>query len=316
MSTATFLRLVWLALFAAGTALAWWLAPAGVRGYAWIGGIVLPAIGTASVLALEFALAAWLDPRAPRASLPHVLAVWWREVRVSWRAFGWAQPFAASFPEPPLMRDPARPAVLLVHGYVCNRAVWRPLLASGQLAHCNVATVNLQPVFGSIDGYADLVATAVKRLRAASGAAQVVLIGHSMGGIAIRAYLRRHGADAVARVITIGSPHDGTVLGKLGQGVNARQMARGSDYMRALAAALTPALRAKFVCLATRDDNLILPRASALLPGARHVVFDRVGHLALIEDARVWQTLAQLVTEPETTRVIPSEARNLGASKG
>ena len=192
-------------------------------------------------------------------------------------------------------RDPHRPAVLLVHGYLCNRAVWRPLLASRALAHCNVATVNLQPVFAPIDAYADAIASAVQRLRAASGAARVVLIGHSMGGIAIRAYLRKHGDEHVARAITIGSPHAGTVLGRLGHGVNARQMARGGAYMAALQAALTAAPRAKFVCLASRDDNMIIPRASALIPGTRHVVFDRVGHLAMVEDARVWRALAELV---------------------
>jgi hypothetical protein len=43
--------------------------------------------------------------------------------------------------------------------------------------------------------------------------------------------------------------------------------------------------------VATRDDNLIVPRSSPLLAGARHVLLDRVGHLAMIEDKRAWQVL-------------------------
>jgi triacylglycerol esterase/lipase EstA (alpha/beta hydrolase family) len=295
MKASTLLRLWLTATFVIGTLLAAWLLPAQARGWAWAVGVLLPFALAAVVLAIEFLLAAALDPRAPRATAAHVLAVYAREVGVSWRMFLFEQPFRATFPEPPIERDPHRPAVLLVHGYLCNRAVWRPLLASRALAHCNVATVNLQPVFAPIDAYADAIASAVQRLRAASGAARVVLIGHSMGGIAIRAYLRKHGDEHVARAITIGSPHAGTVLGRLGHGVNARQMARGGAYMAALQAALTAAPRAKFVCLASRDDNMIIPRASALIPGTRHVVFDRVGHLAMVEDARVWRALAELV---------------------
>jgi pimeloyl-ACP methyl ester carboxylesterase len=298
MTTANVLRLWLVAAFAIGTLAAAWLLPEEARGWAWGGGVALPLGFIAAVLAIEFLLAALLDPRSPRASAAHVLAVWWREVRVSWRMFLFEQPFRARFPEPPIERDSHRPAVLLVHGYLCNRAVWRPLLESRALAHCNLATVDLEPVFGSIDAYADRIAAAVDRLRAASGAAHVILIGHSMGGIAIRAYLRRYGDGQVARVITIASPHAGTALGRLGHGANARQMARGSAYMAALEAALTPALRAKFVCLATRDDNMIIPRTSPLMPGARHVVFDRVGHLAMIVDPRVWQALAEAVATP------------------
>lgn len=299
MSTANVLRLWLAAAFAVGTLTAAWLLPGEARGWAWAGGVALPLGFIAVVLAFEFLLAALFDPRTPRASAARVLAVWAHEVCVSWRMFVFEQPFRADFPEPKLERDPHRPAVLLVHGYLCNRAVWRPLLQSRVLAHCNVATMNLEPVFGSIDAYADRIAAAVDRLRAACGAARVILIGHSMGGVAIRAYLRRHGDAHVARVITIASPHGGTLLGRLGHGVNARQMARSSAYMAALEAALTPAMRAKFVCLATRDDNMIIPRTSPLLPGARHLVFDRVGHLAMVVDPRVWQALAEAVAMRE-----------------
>src|SRR5262245_48255790 len=138
--------------------------------------------------------------------------------------FTWNQPFASTFPEQPLVRDPQRPAVLLVHGYMCNRAVWRPLLRSGRLRECNVATVNLEPVFGPIEKYGEVIARAVEALRAATGAARVTLVCHSMGGLAARAYLHAHDNDVVERVITIATPHNGTIFGAFGSGHNARQM--------------------------------------------------------------------------------------------
>lgn len=267
-----------------GTAARWLAAAAGAA--------AVPVLLTAGALGAELIVDAIADPRQPPRGLANALRVWLGETGASLRAFCIRQPFGADFPEPRIVHDKDRPALLLIHGYVCNRAAWRPLLEAGALARCNVATVDLLPVYASIDDYAPLIDTAVERLRAASGAPAVVLVAHSMGGLAARAYLRRFGAAAVARVITIATPHAGTRFAPLGNGPNARQMRPGSDWLRALDAALTPALRARFLSIAGTDDNLILPRASALLAGARHASIDGVGHVAALEDRRVWGIIA------------------------
>jgi pimeloyl-ACP methyl ester carboxylesterase len=298
MTLATFLRLGLVVQLAAGLAVALWLLPQDVQWLALPIAILLPLLGTGVVLAIEFAIGALADRRTPALRLQEQIAIWWEETVISTRMFYFALPFAARFPEPRLVRDAGRPAVLLVHGYLCNRAVWRALLDSGELGAANVATVDLEPILGPIDQYADVVRDGVERLRAATGASQVVLVGHSMGGLALRVYLRKFGDAAVSKVITLATPHQGTVFGPLGIGANSKQMAVGSAFMQELARALTPALMAKFVCVATRDDNLVVPRSSPLLSGARQVVRDRVGHLALIEDTRAWRTLRDEVHAP------------------
>ena len=296
MSLATLLRIALVVQLAAGTLLARWLLPAGSPWWQALAlAPLLPAAGTFIVLGIELAVGALVDPRRPRSSLANVLRVWTGETGCSLRVFCWRQPFASSFPEPPLADDPQRPALLLVAGYLCNRAVWKPLLDSGQLAGCNVATVNIEPVFGPIDRYADEIDSAVKRLQQATGARQVTLVGHSMGGIASRAYLRKHGDAAVAHVITLASPHHGTVFGRLGHGANAHQMARGSEFLSTLAGAETAERRRRFTCIATADDNLVVPRSSPLLPDAGHHVIDGVGHLALTEDPRAWRLVRQAI---------------------
>jgi triacylglycerol esterase/lipase EstA (alpha/beta hydrolase family) len=291
MKLANFLRVGLLLQLGLGTLLAWWLLPERLEWLALPLALLVPPVGTAVVLAIEFIVGAIADPRTPPLPLGETIPVWWAETLISLRVFSFTQPFAARFPEPPLVHDPQRPAVLLVHGYLCNRAVWRALLGSGKLAHCNVATVDLEPIFGPMDEYADVVRAAVEKLRAATGAAQVTLVGHSMGGLAIRVYLRKFGAAAVRKAITLATPHYGTLFGPVGAGANAKSMAGKSAFMRDLEHGLSPALVAKFVCVATRDDNLIVPRSSPLLAGARHVLLDRVGHLALVEDPRAWQLL-------------------------
>ena len=46
-------------------------------------------------------------------------------------------------------------------------------------------------------------ASAVEKLRRETGAARITLVCHSMGGLAARTYLRRHGHHAVQRLIVL-----------------------------------------------------------------------------------------------------------------
>ena len=100
----------------------------------------------------------------------------------------------------------------------------------------------------------------------------------------------------MARLITIATPHEGTIFARLGRGTNARQMVRGSAWLTALAAATTPEIRALQTHFASRDDNLIHPRAGLVLMGAAAAHwFDGVGHLAMLNDRGVWAKLADEV---------------------
>jgi triacylglycerol esterase/lipase EstA (alpha/beta hydrolase family) len=160
--------------------------------------------------------------------------------------------------------------------------------------------LDLEPIAGSIDQYADSIHAALQRLCKAAGSRRAVIVAHSMGGLASRAYLRRYGADKVARVITLGTPHHGTALANFGPGVNAREMRLGSPWLAALAAGETPAIRALFVSLWSHHDNIIAPQDSSFLPGARNVAFSGVGHVALGADARI-------------LRVVEDEIASVGA---
>jgi predicted alpha/beta hydrolase family esterase len=251
-------------------------------------------------LAIEFIVGSLID-RRPVARLGplELAAVWWGETRRSFVVFNVDQPWRAGFPERALVPDPARPAVLLVHGYMCNRAVWRPWLRDGLPARWNVATVDLEPVFGVVERYGEAIHGAVERLRAATGAERITLVCHSMGGLAARSYLRRHGHHAVQRVVTIDTPHHGTVFATLGHGANARQMRHACEFVRELARDDEPV---DFVCFASQHDNLIVPRDNQILGCAEAVWFERVGHLAMTAHAGVLQKLIEVVERPAPAR--------------
>nr|WP_314546973.1 alpha/beta fold hydrolase [uncultured Massilia sp.] len=189
----------------------------------------------------------------------------------------------------------AHPPVLLVHGYGCNSGYWARLLPLLDAAGISHAGVDLEPVGGDIDAYVPLVQQRVLELLAATGAARVAIVGHSMGGLVARAWMRTHGSATVARIVTLGTPHHGTALANLGPGINARQMRRGSgdggeqgsDWLRALAASESPATRALVTSIYTHHDNIVSPQASSVLPGARNIAFGGIGHVALGSNPRV-----------------------------
>lgn len=85
-----------------------------------------------------------------------------------------------------------------------------------------------RPPLADIDGYAEGIVRRVEKVLVATGAARVIMVGHSMGGLASRADLRRHGSDRVARLIRPGSPHHGSGIAHLGPGRSPRLMALGA----------------------------------------------------------------------------------------
>ena len=240
--------------------------------------LLIAAVVHVAILGIGFAIAA--THSAGEQASP---SEWWRallgEMTVSAWAFYWAMPFRAAFAAP--AAQGTRLPVVLVHGYLCNRGVWHRLARRLHAIGHNVEAVNLKPVFGSIDGYARLVDQAVQRACARSGKAQVALIGHSMGGLAIRAYAREFGTARVAGIITLGTPHNGTTHAGLGLGANARQMRRNSRWLAALAASEPAELRQRMLCVYSRHDNLVAPFMSATLEGARTHEISGIGHLQL-----------------------------------
>jgi triacylglycerol esterase/lipase EstA (alpha/beta hydrolase family) len=176
--------------------------------------------------------------------------------------------------------------VLLVHGYGCNGGFWAALGALLRRERISHDTVDLEPVTAPLDDYVDQVERAVQRLLAATGAPRLVIVGHSMGGLVARAWLRRHGAAHVARIVTVGTPHHGTGLAAMGIGANARQMRQDAGWLAQLAQD-DARHRALITSIWSWHDNIVAPQTSCRLPGARNIAFSGIGHVALGSDARV-----------------------------
>lgn len=271
-----------LALAAAAWTVSFWRTSA----WAALGGWLAILTGLALVLGAEFlalAVAGRRDP-APRPSGWQLLAAWWRSIWLNAIVFGWWQPFRwRAIPDriPSAPTAPPRRGVLLVHGFVCNRGFWMPWLKLLRGRGVPFIAVNLEPAFGSIDEYLATIDAAVQRLTRATGLPPLV-VAHSMGGVAVRAWLRSGGAvQRVHHVVTIGSPHRGTWIGRFSRALNGRQLRVDSPWLRELAHARPEGAATAFTCWYSNCDNMVFPVSTATLPGADNRFVAGAGHLAL-----------------------------------
>lgn len=291
-----------------------WLAWAVPRS-SWLAaaGVVLLALLARLLLAPQFVLMAWACRRvgAPVPGVAMLGRAWWAEGRWSARVFGWWQPWREQA-VPDWLPDGAPVvsgqgaghalprAVVLVHGFACNRAFWMPWFATLRAHGHGFVAPTLEPAFGSIDAYVDTIDAAVRRARQATGRAPLI-VAHSMGGLALRAWLRAvhaRGADAdVYAVVTIGTPHHGTWAARWAWVANGRQMEPGSAWLRALAQQEPAARHTRFICWYSDCDNAVYPPAAATLEGADNRLLAGLAHIELAHQGQALQACLELLKE-------------------
>lgn len=219
-------------------------------------------------------------------------AMWWRslfgEFGAGIRVFLLRQPWVST---PPSFRaatgSDKKIPVVLVHGYLCNNRIWDDMSSALRSAGHPVFAVDLEPLFTSIDNYAPIVESAVAQLCRQTGASQVALVGHSMGGLAIRGWMRAHGATRVARVLTLGTPHAGTQIAPNTHTPNGQQMGWRSPWLQALSAHETAEARALIRIAITPQDNIVYPQRAQVLPGIEPTIFEGIGHVQMCVDQPV-----------------------------
>lgn len=285
------------------------------------------ALGYGALLAAEFIWATAVNRRADlsRAPLAQVLLAWLREMHTTPRVFGWRQPYRSlAVPDTDLAAltsGTGSRGVIFLHGFFCNRGLWSPWLRALQAAGHPFIALNLTPMFASIDNYAPQIDAAIERMTAATGQPPL-LVCHSMGGLAVRAWrrwtqqqgLRRE----VAHIVTIATPHAGTVAAQFAHGLNGQQMRMGSAWLTELAAqeaahtaanlAALSSTYGGFTCWSTATDNLVFPASSASLPGADNRCIAARGHVDLAFAAPILlHTLALLRDDVDGQAQVPAK---------
>jgi triacylglycerol lipase len=230
-------------------------------------------------------------------------ALWWRalfgEFVAGLHIYLLRHPWTVNTPTVlPATASPARIPVVLVHGYLCNHRIWDDIANALRARGHAVFAVNLEPLFTSIDNYAPIVEAAVTELCRQTGAARVALVGHSMGGLTIRAWMRAHGTQRVARVLTLASPHAGTKILPGTRTPNGQQICWQSPWLAALSASETDATRSLIHIALTPQDNIVYPQRAQVLPGVQPTVFKGIGHLQMCLDPLVIAWVREQLAEP------------------
>ena len=256
------------------------------------------------IVAIQCLSLRWIDSAdpTPRATAAQLVRAWWLETLVALRVFMWWQPFCADqYPDRiPVADDVAGVrGVVMVHGFVCNRAIWTRWFPILQCRAIPYVAVDLEPVFGPIDAYVQIVDAAITKIELATGLAPVVVC-HSMGGLAVRAWLRAtNGEDRVHRVVTIGSPHHGTLIGSriphLRWVANGEQMRFASSWLSTLERQESAAQRRLFTCFYSNCDNIVMPSSNAMLEGADNRFVPGTSHLLLATDTDIIEQTISLL---------------------
>jgi pimeloyl-ACP methyl ester carboxylesterase len=225
------------------------------------------------------ALSRWRkDREQPRGQVRAALAEWAMAVGVSLaRPAGFFGLPGAVGPRP----------IVVVHGYAMSRANF--LLLARRLARAGLGPVLGFEYWtlGKVAPAARKLAAFIDEVRAETGAAEVDVIGHSMGGVVGRYYVQLGGGDAVVRnLVTIGTPHAGTDVSAIGLGYPTKELFFGSTLLERLRGAPWPK-HTHVTVIWSRSDGLVPGARHARLEGADELVFDDLGHLSMLASRRV-----------------------------
>ena len=126
------------------------------------------------------------------------------------------------------------------------------------------------------------------------------LVGFSMGGLVARVYVQRLGGAArVGRLVTLSSPHRGTVTARAWPGPAACEMEPGSALLRELNADAQMLERHGFTSLWTPFDLMIVPAPSSRLGVGREVRLPVLAHPLMVTDRRALAAVAEALEGPE-----------------
>jgi triacylglycerol lipase len=191
-----------------------------------------------------------------------------------------------------------RNPVILLHGLGDTSALFDRLCAYLERRGWVTHRLNLTPRWGGA-GLEELARQVASYVDMKLGTeATFDLVGFSMGGIVARYYLQRLGGlNRVSRLVTIASPHRGTLMAFLLRSPGVRQLRPGSGFLRELNEDSHVLKRLHFTTIWTPWDLMILPAKSSVIPEAREVRIGVMAHALMVRDRRALRAVELALSE-------------------
>jgi hypothetical protein len=158
---------------------------------------------------------------------------------------------------------------------------------------------------GRVDAAAVRLGDVVDRLRREPAAAAVDVVAHGRGGLVARAWLRGRGRGAgVGRLVTLGTPHQGTVtLPWLERVPTLAELRPNGPVLARLATDDPVPAIAECIAVYSAADALVVPPSAGYYPAAFNIEVQGLGHLSLLAAGRVYELIRENLAAASAPRV-------------
>lgn len=219
---------------------------------------------------------------------------------LAFAATGLLMPFGTSAPRWRTERRREQRTVVLVHGYLSNRAAMFPLAGWLRLRGFDqVLTFN----YRSSQGVERAARELREFLRRQVRGGRIDLVCHSLGGLVARVYLQElGGARRVDRCVTLGTPHAGTYNAYWLTSRVGSELRPDSLVLRRLRRSRARASSVRFTSIVAGSDNLVIPRIFARHERVVHV--PDLGHVAMLFSPSVLSLVADTLASEGPRRAV------------
>lgn len=190
-------------------------------------------------------------------------------------------------------------SVVLVHGMTDTSAVFKPMTRFLEQRGWRVHSLDLMPSNGDLE--LDHLATQLEQFITANllGEQSFDLVGFSMGGLVSRYYVQRLGGlERVQRLVTIASPHNGTLAAHLSKRPGCVQMRPNSTFLLDLNRDIHQLEKLRFTSIWTPMDLMIVPAHSSIVPVGRNLKVSVPLHAWMVSDTRAINVVTTVLEEP------------------
>ncbi len=192
--------------------------------------------------------------------------------------------------------------ILLIHGMIDNRGIFAVLRRRlRRRGFGRVVALNYSPMTNDIRAAARDLSGAVEELVARTGYERIHVVGHSLGGLIARYYVQRLGGDErVHTLVTLGTPHGGSLPARLVPVNLCRQLTPGSEFYAELA---EPAADCgtRFVAYWSDLDQMVIPHENGRLEhpdlAVRNVLVRGRGHMSIPIEGEVVHGISTLLSQ-------------------
>lgn len=196
-------------------------------------------------------------------------------------------------------KNQQRNSVLLIHGIEDTAAVFNTMANYLRQLGWPVYTLDLVPNNASLG--LDILAQQISDYVLNNFAPQqpIDLVGFSMGGIVSRYYVQKLGGiKRVQRLITISSPHHGTLMAYASQRQGCLQMRSNSQFLQDLNTDTQILDLLNFTSIWTPYDLMIVPAKSSQMPVGKEIIVRVLLHPAMLTYPKSLAAVVSALREP------------------